>query len=419
MPNKLWHVLRSVLVVFLTRAAAHQCGSFQHALLPALMRNLSPWLSAGRSIGTDETVAAFQTCSHQQLPILMHKGRVYTLSYPAAGPSRHPWMNVVGELVQIAAADHLLSLEFLLNFDDHPTNSAPTRDIPVWGFNWKSPSVDFATIHYYSAPDGICANHSHIPWKQRNDSVISRYTHYCPPAGTKEINSDGLHPCPRTYFADLARRVGSVAGVKLDIGPTATIGPQTAYESWQQEYLGTDGSPVVTRNHLDLSQYGENKYILVSDGVVGAGKFLGALAFGSTVLFPVTSFYKQWFEPALMPWVHYVPVWANARDDVLSLLTWLQANQEDAERIALKGREFVCEHFTFPGRSCWWQTMAQQYRARLLGYALDDAWFEARKAAFKDMTHITDKVLRCSAGQRQLNSMPACEWQGPTRNHSR
>lgn len=408
-------LLVTIFASLFVSVGADACKSLQHALLPTFMRNLSPWLAAGRSIGSEEVAAAFQRCRHDQMPVLIHNGQVHLLKPPSNGPSHHPWMNVVAELAEMAAADHTLSFEFVLNFDDHPTTSNPSLGVPVWGFNRKKPSVDFAVIHYYSVPDRICTNHSHKPWAQRRNAVVSRYTHYCPPAGSRELNGDGERPCPRTYFADVARRVVTVSGIELDIGPTSTLSNQSTYEPYQLEYLGSDGKPVQIKGKLDLSQYGENKYILVSDGVVGAGKFLGALAFGSVVLFPFSTYYEQWFEPALTPWVHYVPVWADTRDDILSVIGWLQSNPEHAQHIALKGREFACERATFPGRACWWKAMAQQYTDSLLNYELDEAWFSSRKAAFLNSTLVTTDTLPCSAGRGTLNGMSSCEWRGPTR----
>ena len=149
----------------------------------------------------------------------------------------------------------------------------------------------------------------------------------------------------------------------------------------------------------------------MTDGVVGSGKFLGVLATGSTVLFPATSFYSQWFEPALVPWVHYVPVWETARDDLVSVVAWLQSHPREAQSIANAGRTFVCEHFAFEGRVCWWTKMFETYRNTLAGYVMDAEWFALRGAEF-NLTEITKNLLRCDSTSRTHNGLPTCTWSG-------
>jgi hypothetical protein len=152
------------------------------------------------------------------------------------------------------------------------------------------------------------------------------------------------------------------------------------------------------------------------DGYSSAGKLSGALALGSVVLLPASN-YEQYFEPALAPWVHYVPIWISSRDDILGVVTWLQSNPAAAERIAMSGRAFVCHHLTLAGRTCWWKRMAEAYQASLLGYELDDAWFASRRATFGDgMLKLTPDVLACDdegSNTWHVNSPPRCVWKGP------
>ena len=50
----------------------------------------------------------------------------------------------------------------------------------------------------------------------------------------------------------------------------------------------------------------------------------------------------QYFEPALKPWVHFVPLWEDAEDDLVRALQRLQADLPAAAAIAAQGRAFAC-----------------------------------------------------------------------------
>lgn len=71
----------------------------------------------------------------------------------------------------------------------------------------------------------------------------------------------------------------------------------------------------------------------VTDGWVGPGKLPQALALGAVVLKPVSN-YRQYFEDALVPYKHFVPVWDTDAEDVKGKLAWLEAHPDMAAQIA-------------------------------------------------------------------------------------
>jgi hypothetical protein len=402
----------------LAAAARDECSAHAAVIMPMIMRSLSPWIAARRVLSSDETVAAFKATSSKRMPVIVYNGSVYFTKRPEQealrGGDWTMWLFAVGELARIAAADPRLRLEFILNVEDDPAGTSASAGIPLWGFNRRKDFVDVAMPNYYAYPDGVCSDERHrTPWLQRRAAVIGRFAHFCSPRAPVSVHGDALRLCPRTYFTELTERMRNASGaVELDV---ATMN-QLTEDTPAGIYRSSDNKTVKARPPVPLSDFSGSKYVCVTDGIVSAGKLSAALALGSVVLLPASSF-SQYFEPALLPWVHYVPIWVDQRDDIIGAVAWLHAHPAAARRIAKAGRAFACRHLVLSGRTCWWKRMAQLYQDSLLGYKLDDAWFAARRDAFgDDMVQLTPDVLVCdapTASQGRVNSPPRCVWKGP------
>ena len=97
------------------------------------------------------------------------------------------------------------------------------------------------------------------------------------------------------------------------------------------------------------------------------------------VLWP-RSIFEQYFELALVPYVHYVPVWTTGPEDLLQRIAWLAQNPDIGQRIAAEGRRLACAHLTRPGRVCWWRATVEQYRRHVARYVIDDSTIARRRA---------------------------------------
>ena len=71
--------------------------------------------------------------------------------------------------------------------------------------------------------------------------------------------------------------------------------------------------------------------------------------------------WRAYYYRALHAFVHYVPLWRSSRDDVLRLVDWLKEHDQLAQRMALHGHSFACEHLTSHGRLCYWQRAIEAY----------------------------------------------------------
>ena len=78
--------------------------------------------------------------------------------------------------------------------------------------------------------------------------------------------------------------------------------------------------------------------------------------------------WRAYYYRALHAFVHYVPLWRSSRDDVLRLVDWLKEHDQLAQRMALHGHSFACEHLTQPGRLCYWRLAIEEYTASFVAY---------------------------------------------------
>ena len=95
---------------------------------------------------------------------------------------------------------------------------------------------------------------------------------------------------------------------------------------------------------VPMPEFGRYKYILNIKGNGAAYRLPYLFFLGSVVLIVQTKF-SLWFEPALVPWKHYIPI----REDLSNLtdvVVWCRANDAKARKIALQGQEFAKEWFT-------------------------------------------------------------------------
>ena len=92
------------------------------------------------------------------------------------------------------------------------------------------------------------------------------------------------------------------------------------------------------------SDHEDFKYVVSLQGHVSAYRLGSLLGLGSVVLV-ASSKYRVWFQHALKPFVHFVPV-REALSDLIERIEWLRANDDIAREIASNGvnfyRKFLC-----------------------------------------------------------------------------
>ena len=295
-------------------------------------------------------------------PILIRDGQIYlSLGPPTKDPTNYFW-TVLRDLLTLSRRTRLPDVEFLLNMADMPVvaaraSGAPSVPVPVFSYCKRDGFLDVLVPGYYS-PDRVCgllkadeAKRAH-PWPRRREMAFARYTHFCKPQQQRDVHGRALPPCARSYFAALAQ---SRAGRRLlDVRPTNTVNDTTDPSLAYGAALLPNGSSI------PIAEHARYKYLLDTDGFSSAYKLQQLLAVGSVVLHPAST-WRAYYYHALLPYVHYVPLWQTAQDDVLPAIRWLKRHDRVARRIGAAGRRLACEHLTQHGRLCYWRRLLRAY----------------------------------------------------------
>lgn len=120
------------------------------------------------------------------------------------------------------------------------------------------------------------------------------------------------------------------------------------------------GAPLQCR---DLSMFKVQLY-MSGNGYSARLKYL--LATGSPVVYLTTTRrgnLMEYFTPALVPWVHYIPVYSGPI--LVQTVQWLLARPDEAQRIGAAGQAFVQEYLMRPALVCWWASLFALYAQRL------------------------------------------------------
>lgn len=87
-----------------------------------------------------------------------------------------------------------------------------------------------------------------------------------------------------------------------------------------------------------------------------------------SLVFHVGDEWLEFFYPALKPWVHYIPIRANAsKQEIRDLIEFVKDNDAVAKKIADNGFKFIWNHLRMKDINCYWKKLLQKY-AKLLKF---------------------------------------------------
>lgn len=76
----------------------------------------------------------------------------------------------------------------------------------------------------------------------------------------------------------------------------------------------------------------------------------------------------EFFYPAMKPWIHYIPVEANASKEKLKeIIEFAMAHDDLAKEIAENGYKFIWGNLRMKEVICYWRRLLKRY-AKLLKY---------------------------------------------------
>ncbi|CAI5772784.1 CAP10 domain-containing protein [Podarcis lilfordi] len=134
----------------------------------------------------------------------------------------------------------------------------------------------------------------------------------------------------------------------------------TKNQAWKSE-KDTLGKPPA--KEIALTDHCKYKYLFNFRGVAASFRFKHLFLCNSLV-FHVGEDWLEFFYPQLKPWVHYIPVKSDL-SDVRELLQFVRENDEVAQEISKRGRQFIMDHLRMEDISCYWERLLTEYSKTL------------------------------------------------------
>ncbi|XP_058042907.1 protein O-glucosyltransferase 1 isoform X1 [Ahaetulla prasina] len=130
----------------------------------------------------------------------------------------------------------------------------------------------------------------------------------------------------------------------------------TKNQAWKSE-KDTLGRPPATE--VPLVDHCRFKYLFNFRGVAASFRFKHLFLCGSLV-FHVGEDWQEFFYPQLKPWVHYIPVQSDL-SNVRELLEFVRENDDIAQKISDRGRQFIMDHLQMEDITCYWEQLLKEY----------------------------------------------------------
>eukprot|EP00871_Galdieria_phlegrea_P000543 jgi/Galph1/148/GphlegSOOS_G4975.1 len=263
-------------------------------------------------------------------------------------------------------------IEFIINVGDGPrvttdSISGLLAGLPIFSFRTSSlhadipipDPVEFGSNGNYSWDDfeeiskspaslngTVDEKEQVVYWQQKDDRVVFRGSSSC-----FHLNANNWYLCTRVLLS----RISDLYPDLVDAGITSWIklSPEISVEELQAR---TGASLRSFKTHREESRY---KYILDVDGGLGSSRKRGILSSGS-VLFAQTSMWKQWYEPLLIPFYHYIPVSHNM-EDLIERVLWARKNDANLKLISQQALEFSSEILSIEAIQEYWSILLLAY----------------------------------------------------------
>lgn len=118
-------------------------------------------------------------------------------------------------------------------------------------------------------------------------------------------------------------------------------------------------------SEVSFEDHCKYKYLYNFRGVAASFRFKHILLCKSLV-FHVGNEWMEFFYPALKPWIHYVPVEANATKEKLEeLLDFIIKHDDIAKEIAENGYNVIWNNLKLSDVTCYWRKLLKKYAALL------------------------------------------------------
>ncbi|XP_060090433.1 protein O-glucosyltransferase 1 isoform X1 [Heteronotia binoei] len=252
--------------------------------------------------------------------------------------------------------DHLPDMEFVVNVRDYPQVPKWMKPpIPVFSFSKTSEYYDImypAWTFWEGGPavwpiyptglgrwdimrEALQSSAEKWPWKKKIPTAYFRGSRTSP---------------ERDPLVLLSRE-----------NPVLVDAEYTKNQAWKSE-KDTLGKPPA--KEVPLVDHCKYKYLFNFRGVAASFRFKHLFLCGSLV-FHVGEDWQEFFYAQLKPWVHYIPVKSDL-SNVRELLQLVKENDDIAQEIAERGRQFIMNHLQMEDISCYWERLLTGYSKALI-----------------------------------------------------
>jgi hypothetical protein len=383
---------------------AEACRPYDEAWDRALARYLPPLFELNASFTTQRFVELLEQRRTSPLDgalsclVAVYGGKVYVFGPNAATAHMHGWLTGMLENLQEAAWHVALPDAFF---------ELGTRDWAVMPREQRAPSHLMLAVNtnddsldvpvpggqinedYDRVTQEMAAQAAQRPWRSRQPRAVWRGTLMC------SNWAECLTRCPRLVIRWAAHKHPKEMDVRFSHHSTGDL--QNCSLTAGEPLLSLDAAAPDKR--LTLEQQMAYRFIIASDGHTYASGLKHFLRTGSTVLRQRTR-YLEFFDAALIPWVHYVPFDCPSDTDC-DIVSLVQRSRYDAalessmETIAKEGTTFAATHLSPGGRACYWASLLMAVQPLFSG--------QPRLPA-SVMQEGTDIALRFSGAARRLGA---------------
>lgn len=312
---------------------------------------LAPWSSATSDIVTRAPVSASLLDSmegplrHSTARIrLSGDGRVlYRVLHHWEKTYRLPrlifFLDLLARMLRRHPELRTLHVEFYLNTADGPRATVDSMSqefgaLPIFSFRSERHFIDIpvpdpvehgskVTGAGYTLPSDFHAP----PWTSRVPRLVFRGVASC----IQHMRFGNWHLNPRVRAASISAAYPEL----LDLAVTKWIKLTHGSTPTDVEHSAN----ITQAEPLSLAQQLSYRYIIDIDGGLGSSRKRWMLRSGSTSFFQQSAVF-QWYEPLLVPWLHFVPVDRWFRD-VVELVRWARGHDWIAREIAHEANEFA------------------------------------------------------------------------------
>jgi EGF-domain serine glucosyl/xylosyltransferase len=149
--------------------------------------------------------------------------------------------------------------------------------------------------------------------------------------------------------------------------PSLVDAQYTKNQAWKSP---ADTLNVEPATEVRLEDHCKYRYLFNFRGVAASFR-LKHLFLCKSLVFHVGDAWKEFFYDSLKPWIHYVPVAADASsDDMEQLIEFFIEHDDLAQKIADRGYQQIWQHLRMNSVNCYWKKLLKQY-AKLLKFKVE------------------------------------------------